>query len=268
MTEAQATGSRWFKEDGEPRWGRWIAAFAIGLAGIILLFRSTVIVGTGQIAVMTRFGRVTGQELGEGFHLMNPLDRPNKYDVKVQKTDAKAAAASKDLQDVHATLVLNYSLEPGSVSEIHQRIGAGYAEKLIDPAIQEVFKASTAAFDATQLITTRAEVKDRATALLRSRLAPHGIVVTSEGLSITNFTFSAEFTKAIEAKQIAQQDAQRARFRLEAAKTDAEAQKAQAATLSDFYLTKLAIERWDGHMPNVLAGEGDFLDLLVDAAQK
>lgn len=268
MTEQQAGGGFFRDRHGDVRPGR-IALVVVGaLMFLWLLARSTVMVGTGEIAVMTRFGRVTGQELGEGFHLQNPLDRPNKYDVKVQKTDAKAAAASKDLQDVHATLVLNYTLEPGSVSEIHQKVGPAYAQKLIDPAVQEVFKAATAAFDATQLITTRAVVKDRATALLRERLRPHGINVTGEGLSITNFSFSPEFTQAIEAKQIAQQDAQRARFRLEAAKTDAEAQKAQAATLSEFYLTKLFLEKWDGRLPEVLGSEFAFLKDLTSNSGK
>src|SRR5688500_5900069 len=101
--------------------GQWrpgvIAAMVVGAVLLLwLLLASTVSVGTGEIAVMTRFGRVTGQELGEGFHLKNPLDRANKYDIKVQKFDAKADAASRDLQDIHATLVLNYSLEAGKVS--------------------------------------------------------------------------------------------------------------------------------------------------------
>ncbi len=241
------------------RIGRIAAAIVGGIVLLWLFFASTVVVGTGEIAVMTRFGRVTGQELGEGFHIKNPLDTANKYDVKVLKADAKATAASKDLQDIHATLVLNYSLEPGEISEIHQNVGTAYQEKLIDPAIQEVFKASTAGYDATQLITSRAEVKKVATDLLRDRLSPHGIRVTDEGLSITNFQFSPEFTEAIEAKQVAQQNAARARFNLEASKTDAEAQKAQAATLSEFYLQKLFLEKWNGVLPEVMGSEFGFL---------
>jgi regulator of protease activity HflC (stomatin/prohibitin superfamily) len=242
-----------------------------GVVGVILLiwliFASTVSVSTGEIAVMTRFGRVTGQELGEGFHIKNPLDRANKYDVKVLKADAKAEAASKDLQDIHATLVLNYSLEPGKVSDIHQKIGVTYAAKLIDPAIQEVFKAATAKFDATELITDRVSVKGAATDLLRARLAPHGILVTSEGLSITNFSFSPEFTQAIEAKQVAQQHAQRAKFNLEAATIDAQAQRVQGAALTALFLQKQFLEKWDGHLPNVMAGGGG-LDFLLDLQQQ
>lgn len=241
--------------------GRIALAF-IGLVVAVvvlwLIFASTVSIGTGEIAVMTRFGRVTGQELSEGFHIKNPLDQANKYDVKVQKNEVEAAAASKDLQDVHSTLVLNFTLEAGQVSDVHQKVGVTYREKLIDPAIQEVFKASTAQFDATQLITERPVVKERAVSLLTERLRPFGIHVVD--LSITNFTFSKEFAQAIEAKQVAQQNAERARFNLDASRTDAEAQRLQAETLSDLFLKKLFLEKWDGKLPQVMSGsENSFL---------
>jgi regulator of protease activity HflC (stomatin/prohibitin superfamily) len=253
--------SFWFDRDNDlPRFGN-IALVVVGAFLLLwLLLRSTVMVGTGQIAVMTRFGRVTGQEVGEGFHVINPLDTPNKYDVKVQKEQQEAAAASKDLQDVRATLVLNYALAPGKVSEMHQRVGVNYKEKLIDPAIQEVFKASSAHYNATHLITLRPEVKARAADLLRARLDNYDIRVVD--LSITNFAFSQDFTNAIEAKQVAQQEAERARFNLERARLDAQAQQLQAASLSEFYLRKLFLEKWNGVLPEVLGGEFAFLKEL------
>lgn len=235
---------------------------------LFTLFASITRVGTGEIAVMTRFGRVTGQELGEGIHLKNPFDKPNKYDVKVQKEEAEAAAASKDLQDVNSTLVLNYSLEAGQVSEIHQNVGKIYKEKLIDPAIQEVFKAATAKYDATTLITDRAGVKKEAYDLLRERLEPYGITVLD--LSITNFSFSPEFAKAIEDKQVAQQNAEKAKFNAQKAEQDAqaeinrakgsaEAQRLQQQTLTPLLVQKQFIEKWDGKLPTYFGGE----DLLL-----
>lgn len=246
---------------------------AMTVAGVVsffilvwLVFAATVSVGTGEIAVMTRFGRVTGQELGEGFHVKNPFDRANKYDVKVLKSEADADAASKDLQDVKAKLVLNYRIEAGKVSEMHKTVGHEYAPKLIDPAIQEVFKASTAKYGAAELIQQRAVVKENAIGLLRARLRKFGITVVD--LSVTNFSFSEEFTNAIEQKQIAQQDAERAKFALEASKTEAEAQKAQGVTLTQQYLQKLFLDKWNGQLPEVWAGGGgDLLNLLVDATK-
>lgn len=223
---------------------------------IWLVFASTVTIGTGKIAVMTRFGKVTGQELGEGFHFKNPLDHANEYDIKVLKEQTEAAAASKDLQDVRSTLVINYRLEAGKISEIHKTIGAMYKEKLIDPAVQEVFKGATAKYDATQLITDRPDVKADAFNELVSRLKRYGITV--QDLSITNFAFSPEFSSAIEAKQVAAQEAERAKFNLDKANLDAQAQQAQKTSLSPELLQKYAIDKWDGKMPQYLGGNSVF----------
>lgn len=209
-------------------------------------------VGTGQLAVVTRYGKVSERELGEGLHLVAPygVDKVINYDIKVQKDETEASAASEDLQDVTATLALNYHLEAARVKEIHQRVGPLFGIKLIDPAVQEVFKATTARYSASELITNRSEVKNEAFLGVKERLEKYGIIV--DDLSIVNFRFSAAFAKAIEEKQVAQQNAERSRFNLEAAQIDAQAQQAQALTLSDLYLQKQAIEKWDGKLPQYL----------------
>lgn len=236
-----------------------ITLWVIGVIILLwLFFASTVTIPTGSIAVMTRFGKVTGQELGEGFHVKNPLDRANVYDIKVLKEETQAAAASKDLQDVKSTLVINYRLEAGRVSEIHKTIGILYKEKLIDPAVQEVFKSATARYDATQLITDRPEVKSVAFNELVDRLKKYGIIV--QDLSITNFSFSQEFSNAIEAKQVAAQEAERAQFNLQRANLDAQAQAAQKTSLSPELLQKYAIDKWDGHMPQYV-GSGSVFNI-------
>lgn len=228
----------------------------VALIAIWVFFASIVTIGTGKIAVMTRFGKVTGQEVGEGFRFKNPLDVANTYDIKVLKEETQAAAASKDLQDVKSTLVINYRLEAGKISEIHRTIGILYKEKLIDPAVQEVFKGAVSKFDATQLITDRAAVKADTFNELVSRLGRYGIIV--QDLSITNFSFSTEFANAIEAKQVAAQEAERAKFNLDKANLDAQAQQAQKTSLSPELLQKIAIEKWDGKMPQYLGGSSVF----------
>lgn len=241
---------------------KFLPKIIVGLVLVIVLlwlfFASFVTIGTGKIAVMTRLGKVTGQELGEGFHLKFPLDKANEYDIKVLKEETQAAAASKDLQDVRSTLVINYRLEAGKVSEIHRTIGVFYKEKLIDPAVQEVFKGATAKFDATQLITDRPEVKADAYNELVKRLSRYGIIV--QDLSITNFSFSSEFASAIEAKQVAAQEAERAKFSLDKANLDAQAQAVQKSSLSSELLQKYAIDKWDGHMPQYV-GNGSVFNI-------
>jgi prohibitin 1 len=232
-----------------------LVVIAIAAVGLLTAIRQ---INTGQIGVVTRFGRVTGRELGEGLHVVFPfgIDKVSRYDVKVQKQQDSAEAASKDLQDVDATIALNFRVEAGRVGEIHRTVGPLYNIKLIDPAIQEVFKATTAKFSAQELITNRAEVKNDALKLIKERLEKYGIVV--DDLSIVNFKFSTGFTKAIEEKQIAQQNAERAKFNLEASKTDAEAQQAQSQTLSPLFLQKQAIEKWDGKLPQYLGQDTVF----------
>lgn len=219
---------------------------------VITFFTSIRMVGTGQVGVVTQYGRVTGRELNEGLSFVAPwgFNNVTVYDIRLQKESVASTAASKDLQDVSSEIVLNYSLERGSVSKVHQTIGALYVDKVITPAINEVFKAASAEYTASELITQRSQLKTIAQKTLADRLSSYGIKVNE--LSIVDFKFSDNFSKAIEEKQVAQQNAERAKFNLEAAYTDAEAQKAQSETLTAEYLQKLAIDKWDGKLPTYL----------------
>ncbi len=236
---------------------RMIVVIVIALA-IIGILTSVKVVGTGQVGVVTMYGKVTGRELGEGIAMVLPygIERVAIYDIKVQKQAVTSTAASKDLQDVSSEIVLNYNLERGSVSKVHQTIGVYYVDKIVTPAINEIFKAASAEYTAAELITQRSELKTKAQQALAARLQKYGINVSE--LSIVDFKFSANFSRAIEEKQVAQQNAERAKFNLEAAKTDAEAQRAQSQTLTSEYLQKQAIEKWDGKMPTYIGGGSVF----------
>jgi regulator of protease activity HflC (stomatin/prohibitin superfamily) len=236
----------------------WILVAAVVLWGIFSAFRT---IDTGKVGVVTQFGQVTGRELGEGLSMVLPfgLNNVTVYDIKVQKEVAATQAATKDLQDVTAEVVLNYHLNRGQVSKIHQTIGALYNDKVVAPALSETFKGASAKYNASELITERAALKKDVYDQLKARLDKYGFVI--DDVSITNFKFSDSFARAIEEKQVAQQNAERAKFNLEAAQTDAQAQAAQSATLSDNYLKKLAIEKWDGKMPTAMGGEGSLFNI-------
>ena len=231
-------------------------AIVIAILLVITFLTSLKTIGTGQVGVVTQYGRVTGRELTEGLSFVMPwgLNNVTVYDIKVQKEAVTSTAASKDLQDVSSQIVVNYNLERGSVSRVHQTIGALYIDKIVTPAINEVFKAASAEYTAAELITERSKLKTIAQKTLTDRLAPYGIKVSE--LSIVDFKFSDSFGKAIEEKQVAQQNAERAKFNLEAARTDAEAQRAQSETLTQEYLQKQAIEKWDGKLPTYMGGNG------------
>lgn len=235
-----------------------IAGLLISLAiGFFLLLMSFTIIGVGEVGVVTRLGNVN-RELGSGIHMRIPwpFERIHKFDVKIQKDEAKVAAASSDLQDVNATIALNYSLERGSVDDVFKNIGTEYKERIIDPSVQESFKAVSAQYPISELISKRGEVKDKVRDALKERLGKNGILVTD--VSIVNLEFSKEFTAAIEQKQVAEQKVQEANFALERVRKEAEAQRVQKETLTPEILQQQAINKWNGVMPTYLGGGSVF----------
>jgi regulator of protease activity HflC (stomatin/prohibitin superfamily) len=197
--------------------------------------------------------------------------------VRVQKTTTKTEAASRDLQVVQTTMVLNYNLEPSKAGSMYSNIGLNYNERVIDPAVKESFKAAAARYTAEELISKREALKTEVRNFLRDRLQGFGVVVVE--LSITDFEFSQEFNKAIESKQTAEQNALRAkrdldRIRVEAeqkiasAKAEAESLRLQRQVISPelIQLRQIeaqikAIEKWDGKLPNVTGGTVPFIQV-------
>jgi regulator of protease activity HflC (stomatin/prohibitin superfamily) len=222
----------------------------------ILCFR---VVGVGQVGLVTRFGTVVKQtQSGVVIKAPWPIERLQKFDVKVQKEQADAQAATADLQDVHTTLALNYHLDDKRVKELYTQVGKDYKARIIDPAIQESFKATSAEFTAAELLTKRPEVKEKVLQVLKERLNKRDIIV--DDVSIVNFKFSDQFTAAIEAKQVAAQQAEQAKYNVEKAKNNADAAIAEATgqakaqeilrqNLTPEILQKLMLEKWNGALP-------------------
>lgn len=228
-----------------------------GLALVLFLSMCVRIVGVGQVGIVSRFGKVT-REVPSGLTVKAPwpIERIVNLNVQVQKEQDDTQAATADLQDVTATLALNYNLERGKVRQVYERIGTDYKNRIIAPAVQEAFKATSAQYTANDLLTKRPEVKAKALSVLRTRLESQGITV--DDLSIVNFKFSDDFTKSIEQKQVAQQNAERAQFELQKAQLDAQAQNVQKASLSAELLQKYAIDKWNGQMPQYVGGGSVF----------
>jgi regulator of protease activity HflC (stomatin/prohibitin superfamily) len=247
--------------------------------GFLVLIGSYFTIDAGDMGIVTRF-REVNRVVGPGLHMKVPLVEDFvRMSVRVQKSTTETEAASRDLQIVHTTMVLNYSLEPGKVDKIFTEIGVNrdVTEKIINPGLEESFKAASARYTAEELITKREALKTEVRNYLKDRLAPFGILVVE--LSITDFEFSQEFNKAIESKQTAEQHALRAkrdldRIRVEAqqkiatAQADAEALRLQRQVISPD-LIKLrqidaqikAIEKWDGKLPNVTGGAMPFISV-------
>ncbi|MFY9234731.1 MAG: prohibitin family protein [Fimbriimonadaceae bacterium] len=183
----------------------WLAR-ALGVLLIIggILFAGVVIVPAGNRAVLLRFGAVAGT-LEEGIHVITPgVDSVVLMEVRTQKEESKATAASRDLQTVTTSLALNFHVDPSKVGTLYRNVGTEYTRRIIDPAVQESIKTVTARYTAEELIKNRAQVKSEVEQDITRRLKAYELIVEPAGLSITNFDFSPEFNKAIEQKQVAQ----------------------------------------------------------------
>jgi len=243
----------------------------IGAAGSAI-----VLVPAGYRGVLLQFGAVKGV-LTEGIHLVMPgINTVEQLEVRTQKEQAEASAASRDLQTVQCTVALNYHVEPTGVGHLYQTVGSEYRFRVIDPAVHESLKVVTARYTAEDLIRLRDKVKSEVQTELVNRLRDYHVVVEPNGVSLTNFTFSQEFNSAIEQKQVAQQMAEkqkyildqakleattaitRARGLAESAKINAEALQTQGGKL---VLAKDWIEKWDGHLPTVQSGSGMIIDV-------
>ena len=249
---------------------------ALFLLLFLFLLRPFAIIKAGQRGVIMRFGKVQDTILDEGLHPMIPIVNSVKtLSVRVQKNDIPAAASSKDLQDVKTEVALNWHIDPQKVNTIYQRIGdeTEIINRIINPAVAEIVKAATAQKNAEEIITKRKEVKQEIDTELKERLRDYGILV--DDVSLVNVSFSPEFTKAIEAKQIAEQQAKQADYEalkaektakaeINRAKGQAEAQRLQKLTLTPALLQKEAITKWDGKFPLVMGGEGALPFINID----
>lgn len=239
--------------------------------GVILLFNSFFIVGSGERGVVVSATSGTKQiSYGEGIHFKVPLiDSATKLEVRTKKYEAEAGSASKDLQIVHTTVAINYHLNPDQVHAVFQTIGKDYENRIINPAIQESVKSTTAKYIAEELITRRELVKEDIKENLIARLDGSNVFV--DEVSITNFDFSPEFNKAIEAKVTAEQKALeeqnnlrvvqfQSQQKIASAEGDAEAirivneQLARTPNYIQYYL----LQKWDGKLPTALGSNTIF----------
>jgi len=262
--------------------GRGIAA-VIGLIVLAQLATGAFApVDAGHVGVLTTWGYLEPTVLRPGLNLKWPIAQTvTDYSIRVQVDNAKAAAASKDLQDVSAVIAVNYHPDPAGLLDIHNTIGPEFKARVIDPAVQEAFKATTAQYTANELVTKREEVKVKARDLLRERLSAYHIVVVE--LNIVAFEFSKEFIAAIEAANVARQqvitaqqtlerqkiEAQQQIVQAEAyanaaitrARADAEANRLVADSVTERLISLRTVEKWNGLLPSVNGGSIPFVNV-------
>lgn len=243
-----------------------------------VMFRPFVVVNAGERGVVMQFGKVQDRVLDEGIHSIMPIvTSVKRLSVRVQQNSFNADAASKDLQKVTTDIAINWHIDAAQVNKVYQRIGdeEQIVSRIITPAVSEVLKAATAKKTAEEIITRRTDLKAEIDNALKTRLVDYGVIV--DDISLVDFAFSPEFNKAIERKQIAEQEAKQAEFvavkaskealaQVNRAKGQAEAQRLQRLTLTPTLLQQQAIEKWDGHFPTVMGGNGTLPLINIEPA--
>ena len=198
---------------------------ASAIIGVVLLVLSLVsYVPTGHTGIITTFGKVHDVTLDAGIHFKAPWNSVLTMDNREQKKPFQLEAFSKDIQQVDVQGSVNYNIDKATAMNLYKDVGTGYADILIGPRIQEDIKIVIAKYTAENLIENRQAMSDGIFELLKDELAPKGINIIS--LAIENIDFTDAFEAAVEAKQVATQEKQKAKTQQEQQTMEAE-QKAE-----------------------------------------
>ena len=234
------SGARGFDLGGNmpamPSLGGFASKFLRGLGLVlllILLFASVVSVPTGHVGVLTLFGRVTGETLGEGMHVINPLKSVQRLSIQTQSVKESASVPSNEGLILALDTSLLFHLDRSKAAEVYQKVGANYAEKIVEPTLRAAIRAATSAHTANALYTNARElVQQQIQEELIAQLAPRGVII--ENVLLRDVQLPAMLKSSIEAKQQAEQDALRMSFILQKEKQEAERKRIEAQGIADF----------------------------------
>jgi prohibitin 1 len=200
---------------------------------VILLFASVVSIPTGNVGVLTLFGKVTGEVLGEGIHVINPLKSVERMSVRTQAVKESASVPSNEGLILALDTSLLFHLDRSKSAEVFQKIGPNYAEKVVEPTLRAAIRAATSAHSANALYTNARElVQKQIQDELSTELASRGVII--ENVLLRDVQLPALLKSSIEAKQQAEQDALRMNFILQKEKQEAERKRIEAQGIADF----------------------------------
>lgn len=262
---------------------RTIGILIILLIIFIFLWSSFALVPAGHRGVVLWWGSVEKRVMGEGLNFKVPMaERVIKVDVRVQPHPFKEIdAASKEYQMVKLTGMMNFHIDPSFVNDLYQKVGLDFANKVIDPAFNDFVKEVVPIYQITEILPKREDIRKRAMTKLGENLARYHIVV--DDIYFANIRFSPEYEKAVEAKQVAQQQVEtqrqvlfqreiEAQQKVATAKGEAEsilvvaqgqakANEALSRSISPILVQYKTIEKWNGILPQVSGGGIPLIDL-------
>lgn len=239
--------------------GRIAAAAVLAVVVLVLLLKCISVVGTGQVAVVTRFGNVVGTE-GQGIHMKLPVDSYHKIDCTQQQVTAEYSTASKDNQSVTQEITTQVVVDPERAEELYSKFLGNHMEGIVAPILSDGFKAANAKFTLEETIEKRDELSAEMIKAVQDRLEPYGIQVVS--VEIKNVTLPDEYKAAVERQKVAERDQLTAKVEQETAEIQAQTNKVLADSLDERNFQKMFIEKWNGVLPQYMGG-GDSLSMLL-----
>ncbi len=207
------------------------------LAVVLVLGAACGQVDQGESAVFSRWGEMDAKCYGPGLYWYEPFGT-NMDIISVQEQafqKLKMAAATRDIQEVHADVVVNYSLDGANCHKMFGQGQAGHAykERILGPALDDSLKAGTAHFALDEIIQNREKLRVEVTKSLKERVFPYHIIVADNGVKLVNFAPSGAYMKSVEDKQIEQQKALQERHKVEQVRQQADARAAKAKGEAD-----------------------------------
>ena len=254
-------------------------------------------VDSGYVGIVTHFGKIEDKVLPAGFHLTGYFEQVHPINVRTQIKSGQVVAFSSDIQQVELTVSINYNVTPEAANTLYRTISGDYFATLVAPRVNENVKVVVSNYTAESLIASRETLSAEVLKLMQADLEPYGITATA--ISIENIDFTDAFESAVEAKQVATQEAQKARteqeqrtmeaqqeanrkkiaasaaadvMRTEAdakayetrvqAEAEAEANKMIAASITDALTEYVQAQNWDGKLPATYVGSGDAMPII------
>ena len=283
---------------------RYIKFLGLGVALIFIMVSCFTYIPTGYTGIVTTFGKVHDSTLDAGISFKAPWDNIIRMDNREQRFPFSLSAFSKDIQEVAIVGSVNININKQVAMNLYREVGINYVKILVAPRVQEDVKSIIAQYTAEELVANRNSLSEGIMALLRDDLATNGVNVIS--VAVEDLDFSDAFTSAVEAKQVATQEKQRAQTQQEqqtmeaeqaaerrriAAQADADVARieadadayavevranAEAAaniaiadSLTDDLIEYTQIQSWDGKLPNFMSGgtNSPLITAIIDDAQ-
>ena len=251
---------------------------------LVLLFWNGYTVDTGEVAIISNFGKVSKIET-EGLHFKIPFVQSRKYIEIREKTyifgktdemDTTLEVSTKDMQSIKLEFTVQASIT--DPLKLYTAFQSKYEQRFIRPRVKEIVQATISRYTIEEFVSKRAEISKLIFEDLKDDFSQYGMSVSN--VSIVNHDFSDEYERAIESKKVAEQEVEKARAEQEKLKVEAEnkvrlaeyslqekelqakANAVESNSLSPQLLRKMAIEKWDGHLPKVQGnGSNTFINL-------